>query len=317
MNILGIDVSKDTLDNHLDKNGKSEYIQVSNDFPGCLKLHEWLKSHKVRKVVIAMEATGTYYETVANYFSLIYEVYVINPLKIHEYAKSNFVRVKTDKTDSRLIAQYARTHLNYLHRYELPTSLNNELKSLSALYRQLKMQVVQTKNRLSIADNEFVVSALESVLNILQEQVKNTVVRIDKLLKQSVYKQQYENLQTITGISSKTAFELLNYLTVKQFANVNKFIAFAGLSPQIGQSGTSVKHKEKLTRYGHRKLKGAFYMPALVAYRSEMFKPFVERLRKQGKPKMVIIGALMRKLAKIAYCVYMKNEPFNKERHVV
>ncbi len=40
MNILGIDVSKDTLDNHLDKNGKSEYIQVSNDFSGCLKLHE-------------------------------------------------------------------------------------------------------------------------------------------------------------------------------------------------------------------------------------------------------------------------------------
>lgn len=103
----------------------------------------------------------------------------------------------------------------------------------------------------------------------------------------------------------------MHYLLKYDFANANKFMAFAGLNPQIGQSGESVKHKEKMTRYGHRKLKSAFYMPALAAFKSETFAPFVQKLLKKGKPKKLIIGAFMRKLAKIAYCVFKSNKPFN------
>ncbi len=263
-----------------------------------------------------MEATGTYYETVANYFARIYDVYVINPLKISDYAKSNFVRAKTDKGDSRLIAEYIRTHLRYTHHYKPMTEVNYELRELLALYRQLKRQIVQMKNRLEVVHDEFVKGVLEKMLLVFEQQAEETAVRIDKLLKKSEHKQHYEHLQTITGISKKTAAVILHYLISKDFANVNKFMAFAGLSPQIIQSGTSLKRKEKLTQYGHRNLKSTFYMPALSAYRSQTFKPFVERLKRQGKPKMLIIGALMRKLAKIAYCVYKSNEPFNSEKHL-
>ena len=56
-----------------------------------------------------MEATGIYYEEAADYFSAIYQVFVINPLKIKDYSKSQFNHTKTDKADSRLIAEYTKT----------------------------------------------------------------------------------------------------------------------------------------------------------------------------------------------------------------
>lgn len=317
MNVIGIDVSKDTLDLFLDKNGKiSEYKKVSNDVSGCLKIHELIKQHKIRKVAIVMEATGVYYKTVADYFVNVCSVYVVNPLKIYEYAKSHFTRTKTDKADARLIADYGKRHLDKLHPYTKTDKENAELQDLNALYRQIKTQITQNKNRLHVASDVYIQGVLLDLIDNLEQKADEIMQRIEKLLAQSPYKQHYENLKTITGIRNKTAAIILHYLLKYNFANANKFMAFAGLNPQIGQSGESVKHKEKMTRYGHRKLKSAFYMPAVAAYRSQTFAPFVQRLLKKGKPKKLIIGALMRKLAKIAYCVYKSNKPFNSKKYL-
>lgn len=167
-----------------------------------------------------------------------------------------------------------------------------------------------------MAQDAYTQTILQELLELLKEKADQTERHIDRLLCQSVYKEQYTCLQTITGISNKTAAVLLQHLSGRQFANVNQFIAFAGLSPQVRQSGTSINGKGKLTRYGHRKLKAALYMPAVSAYRSNAFQPFVKRLAEQGKPKMVIISALMRKLAKIAYYVYKSAKPFDAARHM-
>lgn len=314
MNIIGIDVSKDTLDNYLDKNEKySEHIKVANDVSGCLKLHEWIKQHKIRKLAIVMEATGIYYKLVADYFADFYDVYVINPLKIKKYAESELSRTKTDKADSKLICDYGKRNLDKLHKYVKQQDNHEELQNLIALYRQLKMQITQNKNRLDIAKDEYIRSILLYLTETLSQKSKEILARIDKLLLKSKHKQQYLNLQTISGISKITAATILNYLLTKQFANANKFIAFAGLSPQIAESGVSVKKPDRMTHYGHRRLKSIFYMPALAAYRSGVFKDFVARLLGKGKSKKLVIVALMRKLAKIAYCVFKSNKPFSLE----
>ncbi len=53
-------------------------------------------------------------------------------------------------------------------------------------------------------------------------------------------------------------------------------------------------------------------MPALVAYRINAFPQLVKNLEAAKKPKMVVIVAIMRKLAKIAYYIYkrpLQNSP--------
>ena len=66
-----------------------------------------------------------------------------------------------------------------------------------------------------------------------------------------------------------------------------------------------------MSKMGRSKLRKAFFMPALVALR---YNPDIvamkERLTKAGKPKMVIVGAAMRKLIHIIYGVLKNQRPF-------
>jgi transposase len=50
-----------------------------------------------------------------------------------------------------------------------------------------------------------------------------------------------------------------------RFASARQAAAFAGLSPQQHESGSSVRGKPRLSKVGHAFLRRAFYMPAMVA----------------------------------------------------
>ena len=315
MNVIGLDVSKDTIDATLIKTkGSKDYIKISNSTEGFENLINWINTTRIRKIAISMEATGIYYEQAAEYLSALYTVYVINPLKIKEYAKSQFSNTKTDKADSKLIAEFASRHLDKLTSFR--PSENPILYKLINLLQQLKEQQKETQNRLHTAKDIYIKSTHEAIIELLEEKIDQTSKRIDGMIKQKESLNiEYQNLQTIPAIGKETAVILLRHLTDKNFETANKFVAFAGLSPKIEQSGTSVNKKGRLSRYGHRQLKRALFMPALVAYRMNAFPQLVSNLEAAKKPKMIIIVALMRKLAKIAFYIHKTKKPFDKARH--
>ncbi|SPY04059.1 invertase related gene 7, phage associated protein [Neisseria meningitidis] len=93
-----------------------------------------------------MEATGIYYEQVAEYLSALYTVYVINPLKIKEYAKSQFKPYQNRQSRfQKLIAEFANRHLDKLTPFR--PSENPILYKLVNLLQQLKEQQKETQNR--------------------------------------------------------------------------------------------------------------------------------------------------------------------------
>ena len=315
MNVIGLDVSKDTIDATLiTTKGSKDYIKISNNNEGFENLINWIKTKRIRKIAISMEATGIYYEQAAEYLSVLYTVYVINPLKIKEYAKSQFSHTKTDKADSKLIAEFANRHLDKLTSFR--PSENPTLYKLINLLQQLKEQQKETQNRLHTAKDIYIKSTHEAIIELLEEKIDQTSKRIEGMIKQKASLNiEYQNLQTIPAIGKETAVILLRHLTDKNFETANKFVAFAGLSPKIEQSGTSVKKNGRLSQYGHRQLKRALFMPALVAYRMNVFPQLVSNLEAAKKPKMIIIVALMRKLAKIAFYIHKTKKPFDKARH--
>lgn len=315
MNVIGLDVSKDTIDATLiTTKGSKDYIKISNNTEGFENLINWIKTKRIRKIAISMEATGIYYEQAAEYLSALYTIFVINPLKIKEYAKSQFSHTKTDKADSKLIAEFSNRHLDKLTSFR--PSENPTLYKLINLLQQLKEQQKETQNRLHTAKDIYIKSTHEAIIELLEEKIDQTSKRIEGMIKQKESLNiEYQNLQTIPAIGKETAVILLRHLTDKNFETANKFVAFAGLSPKIEQSGTSVNKKGRLSRYGHRQLKRALFMPALVAYRMNAFPQLVSNLEAAKKPKMIIIVALMRKLAKIAFYIHKTKKPFDKARH--
>lgn len=96
-----------------------------------------------------------------------------------------------------------------------------------------------------------------------------------------------------------------------QFDNANQITSFAGLNPRQKQSGSSV-NGSSLSKMGHRKLRKALFMPALVAIRyNPLLKIFYERLLARGKTKMVAVAAVMRKLLVLMFGVLKSGIAFD------
>lgn len=315
MNTIGLDISQKTIDATLHKtDGSTYHTKVGNNREGLKALEGWIKANKVRKCVIGMEATGIYYEDAAEQLSETHTVYVINPLKIKDYGKSQFNRTKTDKADSNLIAEYTKRHADKIIPYSKPK--NRYLQKLINLKQQLKDHQKQIKNRLHSSDDEMIQAIHQDLIQTYQEKIDQTQAAIEVQIKeQAEIDGHYRNLQTIAGIGKDTAAILYAQLTDKTFQTANQFVSYAGLSPRTEQSGTSVNKKGRLSRYGHRRVKRSLYMPALVAYRTGAFPQLVRNLTNAGKPKMVIIVAIMRKLAKIAYYIVKTGKPYDSTRH--
>ncbi|ENW5773637.1 IS110-like element ISNgo3 family transposase, partial [Neisseria gonorrhoeae] len=302
MNIIGPDISKDTIDATLHKtNGSIHYIKFKNNDDGLKQFRLWIKGNRIRKVYIGMEATGIYYEKAADMLSSYYTVYVINPLKIKDYGKSRFNRTKTDKADSNLIADYIKRHQDTLIPYQIPK--NKALQKLINLKNQLQQQQKQIKNRLHSTEEDFIRNIHQDLIDTIQDKMEQVKIAISEQIKKQTDNNHYRNLQTIPSIGKDTASVLYAQLTEKHFKTANQFVSYAGLSPAIIQSGTSVRGRGRLSRYGNRRLKSTLYMPALCAYRFNAFPKLINNLKKAGKPKMVIIVAIMRKLAKPAYYI--------------
>lgn len=314
MNIIGLDISKDTIDTTLHKtNGSIHYIKFKNNDDGLKQFRLWIKGNRIRKAYIGMEATGIYYEKAADMLSSYYTVYVINPLKIKDYGKSRFNRTKTDKADSNLIADYIKRHQDTLIPYQIPK--NKALQKLINLKNQLQQHQKQIKNRLHSTEEDFIRNIHQDLIDTIQDKMEQVKIAISEQIKKQTDYNHYRNLQTIPSIGKDTASVLYAQLTEKHFKTANQFVSYAGLSPAIIQSGTSVRGRGRLSRYGNRRLKSTLYMPALCAYRFNAFPKLINNLKKAGKPKMVIIVAIMRKLAKLAYYIVKTGQPYDAERH--
>lgn len=314
MNIIGLDISKDTIDATLHKtNGSIHYIKFKNNDDGLKQFRLWIKGNRIRKAYIGMEATGIYYEKAADMLSSYYTVYVINPLKIKDYGKSRFNRTKTDKADSNLIADYIKRHQDTLIPYQI--SKNKALQKLINLKNQLHQHQKQIKNRLHSTEEDFIRNIHQDLIDTIQDKMEQVKIAISEQIKKQTDNNHYRNLQTIPSIGKDTASVLYAQLTEKHFKTANQFVSYAGLSPAIIQSGTSVRGRGRLSRYGNRRLKSTLYMPALCAYRFNAFPKLINNLKKAGKPKMVIIVAIMRKLAKLAYYIVKTGQPYDAERH--
>ncbi len=85
--VLGIDVSKRTLDVALIFEARTLCKQFKNSTDGFRSLADWLASLEIKQVHACLEATGIYGEAVALFLHECgHLVSVVNPLRIKGYA---------------------------------------------------------------------------------------------------------------------------------------------------------------------------------------------------------------------------------------
>lgn len=183
------------------------------------------------------------------------------------------------------------------------------------MLKQLNADLNGIKNRIKAAKDEFVRQILSSQQKEIKKHIKEVRQHLVKITGQTAAGQVAEKIESITAIGQTTALILAHYLNMYQFDSENKFVAFAGLAPGRHESGSSVRRPDRLTKYGNRTIKGALYMLAMVAYRFGYFGAFVNRLKNKGKPPKVILIAIMRKLAAIAWNLWKNGQTFDPARY--
>lgn len=311
---IGIDIAKLKVDvAFFDEKNRPHHKKFPNTPAGFAELLSWCQTFGRQDMHFCMEATGIYYEALANFlFDQKQKVSVVNPAQIASFAQSSLSRVKTDKTDAKLIARFGEAM-----RPPLFTPLPANIRQLQALVRRLESLsdlAQQERNRLDVS-LPIVTPSINTILATLEAEIK----AIKKAIKSHInddpeLRQKDELLKSIPGLGKITSALLLAEIPFDRHNCAKSAVAFAGLNPKPHESGSSVRGKGRISKTGSARLRAGLFMPAVVAKTHNPFiRDFFGRLLAAGKPKMVAVIACMRKLLCLPFAILKSKTPFNAE----
>jgi transposase len=311
MDILGIDVGKEYIDCEL-LGEKRATKRVHNTVRGFEQLQSWLRNRKAHKVHACMEATGGRSEELAFYLQERgHVVSIVNPMQIHAFGQSELSRTKTDKADAALIARFCKAMQP--NAWEAPTPAERRLRQLVRRRRALVEMRTQELNRLEAPGTESVEKSIRDMITMLENQIANLEGEIKKTIDDDDdLKGKRDLIESIDGIGPTTSATLLAETPhIDKFESSKALAAFAGVCPQVQQSGRSVA-RSRTTKIGNREIRKVLYMAALAALRhNAVIKAFADRLRERGKRPMEIVVATMRKLIVLVFGVLKTRRPFD------
>lgn len=313
--VLGIDVSKKKFHAALLCEGRTHQREFPNNLAGFAPLRAWLQRPGVEQVHACLEATGSYGEELARFLHQTgHRVSVVNPRQIRAFAESELARNQTDPLDAALIARFCQAH--HPAAWSPPAPEVAELEARVRRRDALEEMRQQEANRLEVA-RPAVRPSIAEHLEFLEQQIRKTQQTIRQ------HRDSHPNLRarrdllvSIPGIAERTAAKLLAEIPHwEPFSQARQVAAFAGLNPRQWSSGSSVRRRSRLSQVGSPRLRKALYMPALVAIRyNPLIRTLAQRLAANGKQRMVIVGAAMRKLLHLAYGVLKSGVPFNPDQ---
>lgn len=310
--ILGVDIAKDKFDCCLLLGEQKFSHQFNNTVRGFKELMRWTLKNGAPplELSVCMEATGLYGEKLLRWlFEHGVQVSKVNPARIKFYAKSRLARNKTDRLDAFIIAQFCRSEAPRAWK-PLPPE-QETLRGLTRLLSARKEQLGRERRRAAMLP-EFLRPHLRGMLRSFQRQIDQVQEQIDALIQSTPeFKRKKELLCSIPSVGSVTAQTVLAELP-PEIENARAAAAYAGLTPERDDSGEKTG-RGRMSKTGNAHLRQAFYMPAVSGRRSNhRLKECAQRLEKNGKPKMVIIGACMHLLMRLCFGVILGGKPFQK-----
>lgn len=314
--VLGIDIAKETFEAMYQQDERKAAQQFENTPRGHRQLVVWLEKLGGHEAHVCMEATGQYGDVLAEYLCQHgFRVSVVNPARVKHYGNSKLRRNKTDKADAQLIAEFCLTENPPL--WTPPSAIFKELRALVRHLDDLQVSLQQEKNRLqSGVPTPKVLEHLKALIALLEEQIHSTKLAIQQLIDADPeLKKAQDLLASISGVGRLTAAKLLGEIrNICDFDNANQLAAYAGVTPRLFLSGTSVHKKSRLSKTGRANLRKILYFPAICArHYNPIVQNFCDRLSLSGLTSMEVIGAAMHKLICLIFGVLKHGRPFDPD----
>jgi len=302
---VGIDVSKDRLDVAMRPSG--EAFVVERNAAGLELLVARLK--ELAPHLVALEATGGF-ETVATaaLAAAKLPVVVVNPAQIRSFAKAIGQRAKTDPIDAAVIAHFAEATKPEVR--PLPDEATRLLADLVARRRQIIEMIGAERQRERRMSVPRLRKSVVRVVKTLEKELVEIDADIDDAVRGSpVWREREDLLVSVPCIGRVIARTLIGELPELGQLDRKEIAALAGLAPFSRQSGQW--RGKSFIGGGRTVVRTVLFMGALVAKRhNPVLKAFFDRLIAAGKPKMVALIAVARKLLTILNAIIRDNRPW-------
>ncbi len=302
--VVGIDVSKDRLDVHVLPSG--EAFAVSRDAAGLEALVERLLP--LAPKTVAVEATGGF-ETVvaASLAAACLPVVVVNPAQVRAFAQAVGKRAKTDPIDAAVIARFVLATQPEVR--PLPDAETRMLSDLVTRRRQIIHMMVAERQREKRAP-----ARMKKSIMRLTKALQKELTAIDEDLDDAVrgspaWREKEDLLSSVPGIGTIISRTLIADLPELGSLDRRQIAALVGLAPFTRQSGQW--RGRSFIGGGRATVRAAIFMGAMAAVRwNKHLRAFHHRLVAAGKPKMVAVIAVARKLLTILNAILRDNKPW-------
>ena len=120
-------------------------------------------------------------------------------------------------------------------------------------------------------------------------------------------------LTSIPGISLKTAlFMIVITDGFKKFENSKQLCSYAGITPTIRESGSSVRGR--ISKVGNRKMRNLLFLCSFTACKhNKGCRDVYERIVNKGKSKKLALIAVSNKLIKQSFAIAKSGLPYDEK----
>ena len=298
---VGIDIGKSMLDTCIFE--LDVYLQHPNTLEGVRALLKKLARYNLTRILV--EATGGYERGLVEACAeKALPLIIVQPTQVRQFAKAQGIIAKTDKMDSRLIAQFGAVMKPEAR--PLSSKKVRYIRDLLSRKRQLNEMRTQELNRQHKAPATLLATH-KRLIKMFDKEIEG----INKLLAKTVkevaeWQRTYEILNSVPGVGDGVTFTLLGELPELGQLSPRKIAALCGLAPFNRDSG-AMKGRCRI-KGGRAPIRTVLYMAMLSAVQcNPVMKKFYRKLVDQGKHKKVALTACMRKMVTILNAMVRDN----------
>lgn len=331
---VGIDFSKEKIDVAIIfAEGLTETsMRVSNEFKnsvsGYKQLVKWVENSsngtEPSLWLFCGENTGDYSKPLCNFlYGRGFDMWLENAKSIKD--ASGIRRLKSDRADANMIAEYAMRNYDKAIIYEPLSESLSQLRELF-LYRQMvvrhrcSFQVRRGEKRLNMEKSPVKTMISQSGRHIVTE-LNKEIEKIDKRIAELIdsddeLAQVFNIVTSIPGIGTQNAVCLMVYTDNFRRFNFDsrKIACYYGIAPFGRDSGTSVHTDPHVHYMANRQIKAMLSQAALSAARfNPVIASYYSRLIAKGKKRQIVLNNVKNKLVHIVTAMVRNKQLFDKD----
>lgn len=331
---IGIDFSKEKIDvaiifaEGLTETSMRLFNEFKNTVSGYKQLVKWVEESSNETEpslwLFCGENTGDYSKPLCNFlYGRGFDMWLENAKSIKD--ASGIRRLKSDRTDANMIAEYAMRNNDKAIVYEPLSESLSQLRELF-LYRQMvvrhrcSFQVRRGEKRLNMEKSPVKTMISQSGRHIVTE-LNKEIEKIDKRIAELIdsdeeLAQVFTIVTSIPGIGTQNAVCLMVYTDNFRRFNFDsrKIACYYGIAPFGRDSGTSVHTDPHVHYMANRQIKAMLSQAALSAAKfNPVIASYYSRLIERGKKRQIALNNVKNKLVHIVTAMVRNKQLFDKD----